>query len=73
MGDLIQRLASQHPNEKPCEIWPHFGNALLGWADACTERTIGEKTFFQYSVKDHEKTISFKQFSERLREFKNTV
>lgn len=73
LGDLIKQLAKQRPNEKPSELWPHFGSALSDWADNCTERTIGSKTFYRYSVKDHEKTISFKQFSERLRLFKNTV
>lgn len=74
LGDLIKQLAKYHPNEKPSELWPHFGNALSSWADTCTERTIGAKMFFQYSLKkDHEKTISFKQFGVRLKGVRNTV
>lgn len=73
MGDLIEALKRHHPNDKPSELWPHLKTAIEDWADSCKERTIGTRTEYLYSHGERLKTISFKQFGERLRQFKNTV
>lgn len=73
MGDLIQSLHRHHPNEKPSELWPHLRTLIEEWAGTCTERAIGNRTDYLYSRCERMKTISFKQFGERLRQIKNTV
>lgn len=73
LGDLIKQLAKHHPDEKPSELWPHLKTAIGDWADCCEERTTDKRTDYLYSHGERSKTISYKQFSERLREARNTV
>jgi hypothetical protein len=73
LGDLIETLAKNHPEENPGEVWPHLKSEIEDWAGDCLEKKIGAKVFYQYTLAERQKTISLKHFSERLRKFKNTV
>jgi hypothetical protein len=72
MGELIQGLARNHSGDKPSEVWPHLQSEIEKWFGNCTESKIGKTVSYRYPFADGEKTISYKQFSERLRKYKNT-
>jgi hypothetical protein len=72
LGDLIQGLARNYPRDKPSEVWPHLKSEIESWAGDCTERNTGGMPSYRYPFADAKKTISYKQFSEHLRKYKNT-
>lgn len=73
MRDLIDALAKQHHDEKPREIWPHLGSAIKEWADECEPKTIDGKESYRYQhASGKERTITYKQFCEVLRQARKT-
>jgi hypothetical protein len=71
LGELIQTLTQNHPDAKPSEIWPHLKSMIEEWAGYCDEKTSDTTAFYVYPFGEGSKTISYKQFGDRVREIKN--
>lgn len=68
-SDLFSELARKYPSFWPRQTWPHFWSLLEEWAGGdCMKKERGGQEVYEYPFGSRRKTISYKQFSERLRQ-----
>lgn len=72
--DLIQSVANSATKAtKPSELWPAFVAAVDEWAGGHFEKTRNGHEVIEYEFSGRRKTISYKQFRERLGKIRNAV
>jgi hypothetical protein len=68
MEDLIKKIARNHPDERPSELWSHLKSLIEEWAGDCTEIAVTPRNpMYQYQTKTGEDdTIKFETFRKKL-------